>query len=173
MNSKQLARSLILLLFVGTLPACAINDLPQDQATRILPTIAPLAQVTPRTACTTTPDLEQWLQTSVLLRSTFQTRLDTLITTNTPPSADEIAYLIELRNTLNNLSVPDCALTVHTQLATTMEAAIQILTTITGITNIADQLTPTRDTLTQVETLHGELLAQLEEQFQATSSSGR
>jgi hypothetical protein len=168
MNSNHAARSLILLCIASTLSACAINDVPQDQPTRVLPTIAPLGQVTPQTACSSTPDLEQWLQTSVLLRSTFQTRLDELISTNATPTADQTAYLIELRNTLNNLTVPDCALTVHTQLATTMETIIQLLTTATGIENRAAELTNNRATLTQIESTHGELLAQLEGQFQAT-----
>jgi hypothetical protein len=168
MNSNRAVCNLILLCIVGTLSACAINDVPQDQPTRVLPTVAPLVQITPQTVCTNTPDLEQWLQTSVLLRSTFQTRLDELISTNRAPSADQTAYLIELRNTLNNLSVPDCALAVHTQLATTMESVIQLLTTSAGIENRAAELTANRATLTQIEATHGELLAQLEGQFQAT-----
>ena len=163
---QVLARILAALLVV-ILSACALGDVDNSAAPPPVTVLPPPALDFTGT-CDNTKELESWLQTSTLITTDFQTRLNAAAAKSRADAHPDLIYLISARDSAFLAPAPDCAADVHLLLTDTLSRAVLTLQEyVNGTsTDISTQLAEINGLLDQIASAQGVLLTRMEAQFQ-------
>jgi hypothetical protein len=161
-------------LLLMSLAACAIGDSPEAMMTQLPPVTL---NVPPTTVfagdCELTPDLNDWLQTSVFIRRDF---LDTMYGAALMAPIDmrnEVVRLASLRDQMSLLFAPNCAVDAHLILVAAMTQAVDAFQAFangdsSSLGNTVEDVRSQMDTATAIQ---DELTLRLDQQYQVTQTA--
>lgn len=150
-----------LMLLMSFLSACALGD---QGPTPFPVTLPPAPTLVFSGECTLTADLEDWLETTYFLKEDFALVVSGLPNQTRAEIQDDFNRMVDLRNALNGLETPDCAVQAQSALSDAMTAAITgVQRYINGEVGDVNGIVESANAqLTAFSNLHSELQARFE-----------
>lgn len=160
-----------LLLLPLLLAACALGDTPNPTSAPPI-TLAPPPTLTFSGNCESTPELDNWLQTTNFLVSDFLTLINDTAALERGQMYESVLRLAALRDQASLTATPDCAQVVQELLNAAMNVAVDTFQAyVNGESpDLGKTVADVSNQLETVMAMQQELIARLETQYQQQQS---